>query len=145
MKKGKVPAAVPRREYLLGELADPAFAAAYLNFAAKEKDPAAFLQALRNVVDASGGIAEIAEFARARIAEWYSTCHFLNNQLIELDHDEAQVETYAYITRKATAEGQPTLWAHGARRFVDHMVRRDDTWLVAERRVVTNRIEDPGA
>ena len=61
MKKGKVPAAVPRREHLLGELADPAFAAAYLNFAAKEKDPAAFLQALRNVVDASGGIAEIAD------------------------------------------------------------------------------------
>ncbi|MGH8764709.1 MAG: DNA-binding protein [Burkholderiales bacterium] len=42
------------------ELADPAFAAAYLNAAVQDADPAAFLQALRNVVDANGGIATIA-------------------------------------------------------------------------------------
>ncbi len=60
MKKGNVPAAIPHREYLLRELADPAFAAAYLNAAVGEGDPAAFLQALRNVVDANGGVAEIA-------------------------------------------------------------------------------------
>lgn len=61
MRKGNVPPAVPRRNYLLAELADPAFAAAYLNAAAREPDPAAFLQALRNVVDACGGVAQIAE------------------------------------------------------------------------------------
>ena len=61
MGKGKVPPAVPRRNQLLGELADPAFAAAYLNAAVREGDPAAFLQALRNVVDASGGVAEVAQ------------------------------------------------------------------------------------
>ena len=61
MKKGSVPAAVPHRDYVLRELADPAFAAAYLNAAVREGDPAAFLQALRNVVDANGGIAKIAE------------------------------------------------------------------------------------
>ena len=60
MKRGKAPAAVPHREYLLKELADPALAAAYLNAAVRENDPAAFLQALRNVVDANGGVAEIA-------------------------------------------------------------------------------------
>ncbi|HEY8069120.1 MAG TPA: transcriptional regulator [Burkholderiales bacterium] len=60
MKKGNVPAAVPNRGYLLRELADPAFAAAYLNAAVREADPAAFLQALRNVVDANGGITKIA-------------------------------------------------------------------------------------
>ncbi len=60
MKKGSVPAAVPYRDYLLKRLADPAIAAAYLNAAAKERDTAAFLQALRNVVDAHGGIAKIA-------------------------------------------------------------------------------------
>jgi len=61
MRKGKVPPAVPRRNHLLEELADPAFAAAYLNAAVRESDPAAFLQALRNVVDASGGVAQVAQ------------------------------------------------------------------------------------
>ena len=60
MKRGSVPAAVPHRDYLLRELADPAFAAAYLNAAVREDDSAAFLRALRNVVDANGGIAKIA-------------------------------------------------------------------------------------
>jgi probable addiction module antidote protein len=60
MRSEKVPPAVERRSHLLRELADPAFAAAYLNAAVRESDPAAFLQALRNVVDASGGVAEIA-------------------------------------------------------------------------------------
>ena len=60
MKRGNVPAAIPHRDYLLRELADPAFAAAYLNAAVKEADPSAFLQALRNVVDANGGVAKIA-------------------------------------------------------------------------------------
>jgi probable addiction module antidote protein len=60
MKRERVPAAVPRREHLLQDLADPAFAAAYLNAAVRESDVAAFLQALRNVVDASGGVAKLA-------------------------------------------------------------------------------------
>jgi probable addiction module antidote protein len=60
MGKGKIPPAIPRRDHLLAELADPAFAAAYLNAAARESDAAAFLQALRNVVEAIGGVAAIA-------------------------------------------------------------------------------------
>jgi DNA-binding phage protein len=60
MKKDFVAPAVPYRDYLLKRLQDPATAAAYLNEAASDNDPAAFLQALRNVIDASGGIAKIA-------------------------------------------------------------------------------------
>lgn len=60
MKREKAPAAVSHRDYLLKELADPALAAAYLNAAVRENDAAAFLQALRNVVDANGGVAKIA-------------------------------------------------------------------------------------
>jgi probable addiction module antidote protein len=41
-------------------LGDPQTAAAYLSAAAGEDDPGAFLQALRNVTDAMGGIAKIA-------------------------------------------------------------------------------------
>lgn len=60
MKKDYVPPAVPYRDYMLKRLRDPVTAAAYLNEAASDHDPAAFLQALRNVVDASGGITKIA-------------------------------------------------------------------------------------
>ena len=60
MSKGQVPAAVPAKTYLLERLRDPQTAAAYLSAAAGEDDPGAFLQALRNVTEAMGGIAKIA-------------------------------------------------------------------------------------
>ena len=45
---------------MLERLRDLETAAAYLNAAAGEDDPGAFLQALRNVTEAMGGISEIA-------------------------------------------------------------------------------------
>ncbi len=60
MSKGHVPAAVPAKPYVLERLRDPETAAAYLSAAAKEDDPGAFLQALRNVTEAMGGISKIA-------------------------------------------------------------------------------------
>ncbi len=60
MSKGHIPAAVPAKPYVLERLRDPETAAAYLSAAAKEDDPGAFLQALRNVTEAMGGISKIA-------------------------------------------------------------------------------------
>ena len=60
MSKRNAPAAVPAEPYELERLSGPETAAAYLSFAAKDDDPAAFLQALRNVTEAMGGIAKIA-------------------------------------------------------------------------------------
>ena len=60
MRKGHVPAAVPAKPYELERLRDPETAAAYLSIAAKEDDLAAFLQALRNVTEAMGGVSRIA-------------------------------------------------------------------------------------
>jgi probable addiction module antidote protein len=60
MSKGRIPAAVPAKPYVLERLRDPKTAAAYLSAAAGEDDPGAFLQALRNVTEARGGIAKIA-------------------------------------------------------------------------------------
>ena len=60
MSKGHVPAAVPAKPYVLKRLRDPQTAAAYLSAAAGEDDPGAFLQALRNVTEAMGGISKIA-------------------------------------------------------------------------------------
>ena len=44
--------AIPHKAYLLKRLCDPATAAAYINTAVREEDPAALLQALRNVAEA---------------------------------------------------------------------------------------------
>jgi probable addiction module antidote protein len=60
MRKERVPAAVPAKPYEVARLRDPETAAAYLSIAARDEDPAAFLQALRNVAEAIGGVSRIA-------------------------------------------------------------------------------------
>jgi probable addiction module antidote protein len=66
MKKGRkrkvsAPASVPDRPRLLASLKDPANAAAYVKVALAEGDSGDLLHALRNVAEARGGIAQIAE------------------------------------------------------------------------------------
>lgn len=53
----------PYQEYLIASLRDPREAKAYLNAALEEEDPELFLLALRNVAEAQGGIAQLAEKA----------------------------------------------------------------------------------
>lgn len=60
-RKVSVPTSVPHRPYLLAWLKDPANAAAYVEAVLDEGDAAGLLQALRNVAEARGGIARIAE------------------------------------------------------------------------------------
>ena len=52
--------AASQKSYLQKRLADPATAAAYINAAAREDDPIALLQAMRNVAEARGDIAKTA-------------------------------------------------------------------------------------
>ena len=73
MKKENVPSAVPAENYLLERLQDPATAAAYLNAAVEEDDPGAFLQALRNVTEARGGVARIADLTGLNRQQLYRT------------------------------------------------------------------------
>ena len=54
-------ASVPHRPWLLRWLKESENAAAYVQAAIEEGDPAGILQALRNVAEARGGIARIAE------------------------------------------------------------------------------------
>lgn len=51
----------PHRPHLLAWLKDTANAAAYVEAALEEKDAAGLMQTLRNVAEAHGGIARIAE------------------------------------------------------------------------------------
>jgi probable addiction module antidote protein len=60
-RKPSAPTSVPDRPRALEWLKDPANAAAYIEAALEEGDAAGLLQALRNVAEACGGIAQIAE------------------------------------------------------------------------------------
>lgn len=79
MNRGQVPAAVPARPYMLERLRDPATAAAYINAAAREDDPSAFLQALRNVAEARGGLSKIATRAGLNRQQLYRTLSSAGN------------------------------------------------------------------
>lgn len=79
MSKGHVPAAVPAKPYMLERLRDPETAAAYLSAATKDDDPAAFLQALRNVTEAMGGISKVAERAGLNRQQLYRTLSKVGN------------------------------------------------------------------
>jgi len=54
----------PYQEYLIETLQNPREAQEYLNAALEEEDPELFLLALRNVAEAQGGVAKLAEKAR---------------------------------------------------------------------------------
>lgn len=60
-RKAKAPASTPHRPHLLEWLKNAENAAAYVEAAIEEGDPAGVLQALRNVAEAHGGVARIAE------------------------------------------------------------------------------------
>lgn len=60
-RRRSAPASVPHRPDLLAWLKDTENAAAYVEAAIEEGDAAGILQALRNVAEARGGIARIAE------------------------------------------------------------------------------------
>jgi len=59
-RKANAPASVAHRPHLLEWLKDPENAAAYVEAALEEGDPAGLLQALRNVAESRGGVARIA-------------------------------------------------------------------------------------
>lgn len=73
MSKGRVAPSIPYRPFLLADLRDPAFAAEYLNEAAADDHPDIFLLALRDVVDAYGGIGVIAKRANLNRQQLYKT------------------------------------------------------------------------
>ena len=60
-RKTSGPASVPHRSHLLEWLKDSGNAAAYVEAALEEGDPAGLLQALRNVAESRGGVSHIAQ------------------------------------------------------------------------------------
>ena len=73
-KRGaKVPASVPHRPNLLQWLKAPRNAEAYIEAVLDDGDPKGLMQALRNVAEAQGGIAVVAERAGLSHESLYRT------------------------------------------------------------------------
>jgi probable addiction module antidote protein len=73
MSKGRAAPSIPYKPFLLAELRDPATAADDLNAAAADNHPDIFLLALRDLVDAYGGIGVIAKRAKLSRSQLYKT------------------------------------------------------------------------
>ena len=61
------------RKELIEDLKDPEYAASYLDAVLKEGDIDAFLLALRNVIEAKGGMAKVAKKAKKSRTTLYKT------------------------------------------------------------------------
>lgn len=79
MSKGRAAPSIPYKPFLLAELRDPANAADYLSEAAADDHPDIFLLALRDLVDAYGGIGAIAKRAKLNRQQLYKTLSWKGN------------------------------------------------------------------
>ena len=70
---------VPHRDFLMKHLTNPAEAAAYLNAVAEDGDIKSLLKALRNVVEAQGGVGELAKKTKLSRTTLYKTLSSTGN------------------------------------------------------------------
>jgi probable addiction module antidote protein len=70
-------------DWLFEQLKDAEFAADFLNAASEDDDPATYLSALRKVVDARGGMANIAEQTQLSRETLYRTLSRKGNPTIK--------------------------------------------------------------
>jgi hypothetical protein len=87
--------------------------------------------AIQDIVVASAHASDAAD-GRHRV---------LNNQMLEIDGDDAKVETYLYVTEPGEG-GRPSPWSRGARRWVDRLRRDEGAWSLVDRSEVDNRVDD---
>ena len=72
-RKAVAPTSVPHRKWLLEWLKDPKNAAGYVEASLEENDSVSLMQALRNVADAQGGIAQLAQKTGLNREQLYRT------------------------------------------------------------------------
>jgi probable addiction module antidote protein len=70
-------------DWLMVQLIDAEFAAEYLNAASEDDDPKTYLTALRKVVEARGGMAEVATKAELSRETLYRTLSTRGNPTIK--------------------------------------------------------------
>lgn len=69
-------------DWLMKQLQDTDFAAEYLTLAGEDDDPRSYLTALRNVVEARGGLAQVAEKTHLSRETLYRTLSARGNPTI---------------------------------------------------------------
>lgn len=74
---------VKHDDWLLKKLQDAEFAAEFLNAASEDEDPKTYLTALRQVVEARGGIKEVAEKTKLSKESLYRTLSARGNPTIK--------------------------------------------------------------
>lgn len=81
-----------------------------------------------------GGREEFVAWYQEALAFFERTMHFVGNQLVEVDGDVAQAESYcvAYHRRAATADEPASDLVIGLR-YCDRLERRDGEWRIANR------------
>jgi hypothetical protein len=68
----------------------------------------------------------------AGVEHFPSTTHFLGTQLIDVDGDDAWMQTYSLITHRPDDADETADWV-AAGEYVDRLVREDGRWRIAER------------
>jgi len=100
----KAPASVPHRPKLIEWLKDPQNAVAYVEAVLDEGDSKGLMQALRNVAEAQGGIAAVAERAGLSRETLYRTLSKSGNpQLMSLTRILGATGLRLSVTRAHTA------------------------------------------
>ncbi len=62
----------------------------------------------------------------------FRSTHFMGDQVVQIDGDTAEVETYAVAFSVRDVDGAPSLFMTGLR-YADKMVRKNGQWLVRHR------------
>jgi probable addiction module antidote protein len=82
-KEQQMKTSISHDRWLLTQLGDAEFAAEYLNAASEDDDPKTYLTALRKVVEARGGMANVAEKAALSRETLYRTLSVRGNPTIK--------------------------------------------------------------
>jgi probable addiction module antidote protein len=83
----EMPKSVSYQEYLINSLQDPVEAAGYLNAALENGDMTVFFVALHNVVQAQGGVAELAEKTNKSRTSLYKALSKQGNPYLKSIHE----------------------------------------------------------
>lgn len=80
-------------------------------------------------------IDDFVEYANGRSGLFERVCHYVCNQLIEIDGETAHSETYA-IALHQSRDGERITHTTFGGRYIDRMARREGRWGITDRVVV---------
>ena len=70
-----------------------------------------------------------------QVARFHTTMHFLGNEFIEVDGDEASLQAFAMLMHRATRrDGTPFQYNPSDRRYSERLERREGHWIIVERK-----------